>query len=317
MPYLQKGILAQLSQATNGIGVVLEHRYYGESFPTPDLSTENLRFLTTQQALADTAYFAQNVVFEGMEDKNLTAPNVPYIAYGGSYAGAFVAFLRVIYPDIFFGAISSSGVTKAIYDYWEYYEPIRQYGPRECIKTTQKLTHILDNLLSESKNGNSRLIDQYKDVFGLGNLTYNDDFASVLSSALGDWQSRNWDPAVNSPSFSYYCGNITSFSLLYPDTAAKESTVRRLIAAGGYSSGRELSYLTKPLLNFIGYINVTAVAPCVRSGQSQDGCFTSHNATFYAQDDISQQWRSWPYQYCTEYITTQTAIAWEKKDMKY
>ncbi|KAL2012780.1 hypothetical protein VTN00DRAFT_305 [Thermoascus crustaceus] len=306
LPYLQKGILAQLSQATNGIGVVLEHRYYGESFPTPDLSTENLRFLTTQQALADTAYFAQNVVFEGLEDKNLTAPNVPYIAYGGSYAGAFVAFLRVIYPDIFFGAISSSGVTKAIYDYWEYYEPIREYGPRECIKTTQKFTHILDNLLSEAKNGNSSLIDQYKDVFGLGDLTYNDDFASILSSALAGWQSRNWDPAVNSPSFSYYCGNITSFSLLYPETAVKESTVRRLIAAGGYSSRRELSYLTKPLLNFIGYINVTAVAPCVRSGQSQDECFTSHNATFYAQDDIGQQWRSWPYQYCTEWGFLQT-----------
>lgn len=300
MPYLQKGILAQLSQATNGIGVVLEHRYYGESFPTSDLSTENLRFLTTQQALADTAYFAQHVVFEGLEDQNLTAPNVPYIAYGGSYAGAFVAFLRVLCPDIFFGAISSSGVTKAIYDYWEYYEPIRQYGPRDCITTTQKFTHIFDNLLSQSKSahGNSNLIDEYKDVFGLGNLTYNDDFASVLATGISGWQSRNWDPAVNSPAFSYYCGNITSNSILYADTAEKESTVRRLIAAGGY--GKEAWYLTNRLLNFIGYVNVTAVAPCARGGQTQDECFTSHNATFYAQDDITQQWRSWPYQYCTE-----------------
>ena len=28
LPYLQKGILAQLAQATHGIGVVLEHLYY-------------------------------------------------------------------------------------------------------------------------------------------------------------------------------------------------------------------------------------------------------------------------------------------------
>jgi len=104
LPYLQKGILQQLPQATNGIGVVLEHRYYGTSFPTPDLSTENLRFLTTQQALADTAYFAQNVVFKGLDDKNLTALGTPYIAYGGSYAGAFVAFLRTTYPDVYFGS---------------------------------------------------------------------------------------------------------------------------------------------------------------------------------------------------------------------
>lgn len=103
LPFLQKGILHQLAQATNGIGVVLEHRYYGTSMPTSDLSTENLRFLTTQQALADTAYFAQNVVFEGFGDVNLTAPGIPYIAYGGSYAGAFVSFLRVQYPEIYFG----------------------------------------------------------------------------------------------------------------------------------------------------------------------------------------------------------------------
>ena len=103
LPYLQKGIAHQLAVATNGIAVVLEHRYYGTSFPTPDLSTENLRFLTTQQALADTAFFARNVVFEGLEDQKLTAPHTAYIAYGGSYAGAFVAFLRKTYPDTYFG----------------------------------------------------------------------------------------------------------------------------------------------------------------------------------------------------------------------
>ena len=103
LPFLQKGIAHQLAEATGGIAVVLEHRYYGTSFPTPDLSTENLRFLTTQQALADTAFFARNVVFEGLEDLKLTAPHTPYIAYGGSYAGAFVAFLRKTYPDTYFG----------------------------------------------------------------------------------------------------------------------------------------------------------------------------------------------------------------------
>ena len=107
LPYLQKGLLAQLAKATNGIGVILEHRYYGTSFPTPDLSTENLRFLTTDQALADTAYFAKNVKFEGLEDEKLNAPDTPYIAYGGSYAGAFVAFLRALYPDVYFGKVTS------------------------------------------------------------------------------------------------------------------------------------------------------------------------------------------------------------------
>jgi hypothetical protein len=101
--FLQKGLLAQLAKATNGIGVVLEHRYYGTSWPVPDLSTKNMRFLTTDQALADQVYFAKNVVFKGLEKHDLTSKTTAYIAYGGSYAGAFVAFLRKLYPDVFWG----------------------------------------------------------------------------------------------------------------------------------------------------------------------------------------------------------------------
>ena len=101
--FLQKGLLHLMILATNGIGVVLEHRYYGKSWPTSDLSTESLRFLTTDQALADEGYFAKNAVFKGLEHLELTAPNVAYIGYGGSYAGAFNAFLRKLYPDVFWG----------------------------------------------------------------------------------------------------------------------------------------------------------------------------------------------------------------------
>lgn len=89
LPYLQKGILNQLARATHGVGVILEHRYYGTSFPVPDLSVENLRFLDTQQALADTAYFAKNIKFEGLGDEDLTSDDTAWIVYGGSYAGAF------------------------------------------------------------------------------------------------------------------------------------------------------------------------------------------------------------------------------------
>ena len=94
------------------------------------IPTENLRFLTTEQALADTAYFAKHVRFKGLEKygANLTAPHAAYIAYGGSYAGAFVAFLRKLYPDVYYGAIASSGVTEAIWDYWAYYSPVAEYG---------------------------------------------------------------------------------------------------------------------------------------------------------------------------------------------
>ena len=74
-----------------------------EESPVPDLTTENMRILTTDQALADEVFFAQNVKFHGLEHIDLTAPNTAYIGYGSSYAGAFNAFLRKLYPDVFWG----------------------------------------------------------------------------------------------------------------------------------------------------------------------------------------------------------------------
>jgi hypothetical protein len=190
LPFLQKGIVAQLAQATHGLGVILEHRYYGESYPTADFSTENLRFLTTEQAVADMAYFAQHVVFEGLEHLDLTARNAAYIAYGGSYAGAFVAFLRKLYPDVYWGAISSSGVPEAIYDYWQYYEAARLFAPSDCVVNTQKLTHMVDNILIGKAE--TEYVPRLKAAFGLGNLTLNDDFANTISFGIAGLQGLNW-----------------------------------------------------------------------------------------------------------------------------
>ncbi|EAQ89394.1 hypothetical protein CHGG_06013 [Chaetomium globosum CBS 148.51] len=303
LPFLQKGIVAKLAQATHGLGVILEHRYYGESFPTPDFSTENLRFLTTDQALADMAFFAEHVVFEGLEHLDLTSAKNPYIAYGGSYAGAFVAFLRKLYPDVYWGAISSSGVPEAIYDYWQYYEAARIYSPHDCILATQKLTHVVDNILLGTTD--TEYVQRLKTAFGLGNVTRDDDFAFTISYGISGLQGLNWDPALNDTGYGYYCNNLTATTNLYPELTTLESEARELIEVGGY--GEEADTLTNQLLNYIGYVNVTAIQNCVQSGKpSQDACFTSYNSTYYQQDDLKQDWRLWAYQYCFEWGYFQT-----------
>ena len=38
-------------QATNGLGVLLENRYYGRSWPYEGSTTDELRFLTMEQGL--------------------------------------------------------------------------------------------------------------------------------------------------------------------------------------------------------------------------------------------------------------------------
>ena len=45
LPFLHTGILEILSKATNGLGIVLEHRYYGESIPVANFSTDSLRLV--------------------------------------------------------------------------------------------------------------------------------------------------------------------------------------------------------------------------------------------------------------------------------
>lgn len=150
--------------------LVLENRYYGESFPTlPDLSTKSLRFLDTAQTIADMAYFAQNIVFPGFEDKNLTSANVPYIMYGSSLSGSQAAFVRKTYPDVYWGAIASSATLEAIEDGWNYLSPIAKYGEPECISIMQKITNSNDNIIAFNSKA---LTDALKTVWGLPNVTY-------------------------------------------------------------------------------------------------------------------------------------------------
>ena len=302
LPFLQKGIVHQVIKATKGLGVILEHRYYGTSFPVDNLTTENLRFLSTEQALAEIDYFARNVKFAGHEDKDLTAPSTPWIVYGGSYAGAQASFLRVTYPETFWGAISSSGVTFAIYDFWQYFEPIRLFGPPDCIKNTQTLTDVIDKHLLGNNTAN---IQTLKSVFGLGNITDNRDFANQLTGVYG-WQSTNWDPEINSPSFYNYCRNVTqSFDQAEPATESLRPTVAGLVSAAGYGNDTLVQNIT---LNAISWVNKTVLPGWRRSNYSQDRYFTILNETALQQYTALEDYgaTSWSYQVCTEWGYIQT-----------
>lgn len=297
LPFLQKGIVHQVIEATGGMGVILEHRYYGKSFPVEDLTTKNMRFLSTEQSLAEIDYFARNVKFEGV-DADLTAPNTPWVVYGGSYAGAQAAFLRVVYPETFWGAISSSGVTVAIYDYWQYFEPARLYGPPDCIKNTQVLIDVIDNILLSGNNTDK--VQSLKNVFGLGNVTDNRDFANQITGVYG-LQSTNWDPEENSASLFNYCNNMTAL----PKSENLRTAVADIVSAAGYGNDMHAQNVT---LNAISWLNSTALAGWRRTNRTQDQYFTSLNATalqaYTSLEDYGAI--SWSYQVCTEWGYIQT-----------
>ncbi|EAW14580.1 putative extracelular serine carboxypeptidase [Aspergillus clavatus NRRL 1] len=300
-PFLSQGIVAQLAKTYNGLGVILEHRYYGESYPFVNLTVENIRFLSTEQALADYAHFASNVAFPGLEHLNLTAGAVPWIGYGGSYAGAFVAFLRKVYPDIFFGVVSSSGVTAAIEDYWQYYEPIRQFAPSDCVWNLERFMHIADTVLIDHAT-NATLKSQLKAIFGADSTVSDDFFAAALSDQLGAFQGRNWDPAVGSGAFQLYCKNITSPISLYQHNATIEAWTKEIVSVAQYDATN--ASLVTGLLNYAGYLNASTFSR-LRQDASQTDRTSRRLSTAAAAPQPrpldKSMMTSWSYQVCTEW----------------
>ena len=97
--------------------VTLEHRYYGDSQPFDDWQTHNLRYLTSEQALADAAYFIDSMNAD-LVKQNGVKPE--WIVIGGSYPGALSAWFKSQYPLHALGAWSSSGVVHAVYDFHDF-----------------------------------------------------------------------------------------------------------------------------------------------------------------------------------------------------
>ncbi|CDO71761.1 hypothetical protein BN946_scf184920.g45 [Trametes cinnabarina] len=278
MPILDTGIVDILANATNGLGIVLEHRYYGESVPVQNFTTDSLRWLNNEQAAADSANFIDNVTFPTIPG-DLTAPGTAWIYYGGSYGGARAAHMRGLYPHLVFGAISSSGVVHATLDDWRYFDIIRQYAPAHCIAQVEKTIFEVDRLITSPSAKTRKAI---KAVFGLQNLTYDPDFASLLSDPLSAWQDNNWDPAVGSTAFAQFCDALGP-----PDHATVHT-----------EQGITVSNAT---FNYAKYIKSQYVASCTPP-QTQDECFGTITAKdFYLQTDLSQTWRLWSFQVCTQW----------------
>ncbi|TDL22164.1 peptidase S28 [Rickenella mellea] len=277
IPFLDTGIVEILAKATNGLGIVLEHRYYGKSIPVYNFSTDSMRWLNNAQSAADSANFMANVKFEGI-DSDLTAPGTPWIYYGGSYAGARAAHMRVLYPELVFGAIASSGVTHATLANWEYMEIIRNAADPTCSKNLESAIAAIDDMLAMPL-----LRNRLKALFGLADLEHDDDFAALLERPLGAWQAKNWDPAVGSTRFDEFCD-----ALAKPLIGSATSTL-----PGGVK-------VPLTVYNYAQYIRENYVSKCPEELTVEE-CFGTYDASKFRDTSLSQHWRGWIFQVCTEW----------------
>ncbi|KAG6832185.1 hypothetical protein H0H92_004917 [Tricholoma furcatifolium] len=175
-----------IAQQQNGSTIVLEHRFYGLSNPYPDLTVKSFRVHTIQQAIEDLAYFANNVVLPMPGGNQVTPDKAPWILIGGSYSGALTSWTMVDKPGLFWAGYASSAVVQAILDFWEYFEPIRLNMPANCSADVQAVIDYVDKTFTSK---NTAAIQQFKQSFGLANLTHLDDVAGALRNNLWDWQA--------------------------------------------------------------------------------------------------------------------------------
>ncbi|KAJ3878386.1 peptidase S28 [Lentinula edodes] len=173
-----------LSQAQNGTTVVLEHRFFGLSNPLPSLTGENLRYLTLQQSIDDIEYFVNNVHLPMPGGDHLDAP---WIMVGGSYSGALTSYTMYNKPNLFYAGYASSAPVQAMYDYWGYFEPIRQNMPQNCSADVEV---VIEHITEVFEGNNITAIQEIKNTFGMGSVQHLDDVAGGIKvrSNLWDWQ---------------------------------------------------------------------------------------------------------------------------------
>lgn len=110
-------ITGLFAQAVGGATVLMEHRYWGDSSPYSELTTENFTYLTLEQAIKDTTYFANNVALPFDSNGSSNAANAPWVMAGGSYSGALTAWVESVDPGTYWAYYATSAVVEAIGDF--------------------------------------------------------------------------------------------------------------------------------------------------------------------------------------------------------
>ncbi|TFY55378.1 hypothetical protein EVG20_g9336 [Dentipellis fragilis] len=264
-----------IAQQQNGASIVLEHRYYGLSNPYPDLSVASLKYHTIQQAIDDLVYFADNVKLPFSD--NVTPAQAPWVLVGGSYSGALTAWTKVNKPDTFWAGWASSAVVESITNFWEYFDPIRQFMPQNCSADVQAVVAHFDSVFA---SGNTSAFDALKAEFGMADVVHPDDVTGALRNNLWDWQSLSPISGAG--------------ALFWQFCDALEVKDRENAPASGWGVDHAVSAWGSYFKNT--YLDILC------GGQDAETCLGTYNASqsFWTNTTIDDANRSWEWIVCNE-----------------
>lgn len=174
-----------LAQEHNALLVNVEHRFYGESYPTLDMSTENLKYLSSQQGLADLARIIPYV----KNQYNTASSKV--ITVGGSYPGNMAAWFKLKYPHVSVGSIASSAPLTAKANFYEYMEVVNDalvyFSGQQCSDAFRTAAKAVQSLVAQGP-GSAGYAQLDKDFVTCSPMQTTKDVSILLSDLMGNIQ---------------------------------------------------------------------------------------------------------------------------------
>ncbi|KAJ5551612.1 hypothetical protein N7535_000443 [Penicillium sp. DV-2018c] len=285
----------QMLEEFGAMGIVWEHRYYGDSLPynvSQDTEPERLQYLTTQQALADLPVFAATFARENCTDIKLTPDATPWVMIGGSYAGMRAAFTRNEYPDTIYASWASSAPVQAQIDMSIYfdqvYDGIVANGYLNCTRDIKAALEYVDEELSRNEHTAAAIKQAF---FGKGaEKNSNEDFTAALAIIYNNFQGYGLGGGLGS--LGSFCEHMETD----PETSAPAPP--QGFAATRGKKYAALRYASWPI--FTQMVNMNYETNCKKLEPSEPlSCVLAPPA--FDPDAIS-----WTWQYCTEWGYYQT-----------
>ena len=273
----------------------LEHRYYGKSYPqfynnTSPVSNDNLKYLSSHQALADLAHFVQYARDNTSDAFKHIDNQVKFVTFGGSYPGMLAAWSRLKYPHLIHAAVSNSAPLQVILEFTQYMDVYTQAlsnplvgGSQECVDIIQEAhADIAEKVMGTGTGtgtgtGQDNIrrdeVEYVAELFHICNGTEALKVEKNVKSFLGDGMVF-FDVQGNDPNcqghlcnIEKFCENITVSarprsrdhqSGLSSSISAAEILARLSIEMGGEGQCKDISW--EGMINTNGRNEVLALA---------------------------------------------------------
>ncbi|KAJ2009074.1 hypothetical protein GGI04_000763 [Coemansia thaxteri] len=274
--YTEATHFVSLASQTNGLIVAIEHRFFGNSNPMPDLSGASLKYLTLENTLEDFAQFirvaksAPSSLFQVAIENNATV-----VFVGGSYGGALAAWMRAKYPDLVAAAWASSAPVFSYVDFYQLDQAMgRHLNARGCGGSFAQAVKELDDILLSN---NSSAIDNVKSMFSINGATALDIVGGITTAIT---RTVNLPVMVNGDQMD---NSICAFfeNPVPPLTAYA-------MAVSAAMSGYNMPQTIRPHIDYARYRRDTSL--------SSEGDIS-----------VNQPYRSWYYISCTWFTDWQVA----------